>query len=1009
MPNFYLSTQKISRLALLLLVSWQLLACGHGDDKGVIVDSQAGARVPAPIMATQESELGIVNALASSQERGDLSAQNAIDNNPATRWASEFSDNQWLQLDFGKTVTLSRLQIVWEAAHAAHYQILISDDAQHWQLAKDVAGSQGGTENLQGLQQSARYWRIQGVKRAGPYGYSILDIHAFAGGSDDETPASGQLQAVQVQASSAEADYLAARFASDGDGTTRWASAARDGEWIQFDLGRSRAIGGLKLVWENAYAKAYTILISDDGVSWKTLHAVTNSQGGTEEFLGLAASARYVRIQAVQRATAYGVSLFEVVISAPKQELPLDPSITLAPAWEVPPADASAIPLYNQNTGVIEVIQRREADGTLVTYMGARAHERHSRERGESWYEADQMRGRYLPYPVKYFQYRTFGIEIRDNSLVKGVTQPELEFRLHNPDADHQGTTFSFFRDVNNPNVLDYGWAFNSGFSADPASDVSFCPKNQSICSRKVSENWTGNPHTALKPGDKVELSPAMRLPEPTPDGAGSRYYSAEWLYIVGEGLRPWYGVEPRLDSAPLPAETLSGGLGTVSYNYSDEAFRMFQQMMNHIDMKNAQLFVEGRRLLHTSFKTGLHSEHSDENGVYAAAVGKAQAPYNKLACIECHVMNGRSLAAVLFAPLDSMAVLTGMNDQYGKQHPHPLYGNNLQMNGKLGSAQNNAVISRYQTEQRVLAGGEVVELQKPVLYFAGHTPANYSLRAALPLIGVGLLEAIDEQTILAWADPEDKNGDGIRGVANRVYDPESGQVRLGRFGWKASKVSLRHQIASALLQDMGVTSPLYPRRSCQATPIDCQRGDGQQPGFSATDLTKLTGYLSLLAVPAQRSIKTEFPAGSVVLPEHAVNPAQIKAGQALFVSANCAACHIMSARTSKTHPFAELRDQAIRPYTDLLLHDMGPGLADNYVEAQASGKLWRTPALWGLGLSAYVQGGAANVRYLHDGRARNLNEAILWHGGEAERSRRYFEQLSASDRAAMLAFLNSL
>ncbi|MBY0574653.1 MAG: discoidin domain-containing protein [Undibacterium sp.] len=969
--------------------------------------------------ALVEQELAIRLATSSSSERADLGAEKAIDKNLNSRWSSGFSDQQWLMLDFGAVVNLTRLNILWENAHAESYQLQSSNDATNWVPFKIVTGSKGGNENLVGINATGRYLRLLGIKRSSAYGYSVFEIKAFTQSPPvdpnppiDPVPGNnpnGSFIPTLVTASSIENSGLSAANATDGNLNTRWASAAGDDQWLQIDLGKIRDIGGMQLVWENAYATAYNIQISNDAKTWVTIRSVTDGKGGTEELIGIEAQGRFIRVQGVKRATVYGYSLFEVSVFPPSKTQVLDPNLPLAPSALNPAPNAQVIPLNGQAQAAIETIQRVEMDGTLVTLMGARSHERHSRERGESWFEADQMRGRYLPFPVKYFQYRTFGIEIRDNSRVKGVTKPRLEFWLHNPDADHQGTTFSFFRDANNPNVLDYGWAFNSGFSSNPNIDVSLCPKGQRVCSRIVDENWTTNPHSILKLGDKVELSPALRLPEPTPDGAGSRYYSAEWLYIVGEGLRPWYGVEPRLDSAPLPLDTLSGGLGSVSYNYSDEAFRLFQQMFNNIGMQNAQRFVEGRRLVHTSFLTGLHTEHSDENGTYLPAVGKVGNSFNQVTCVACHTMNGRSPAQQQFSKLDSMALLTGVTDATGKLHPHPLYGDNIQMNGSTGADGRRAVINKFETETRSLAGGEVITLQKPIVYFANVIPQNFSLRAAMPLIGVGLLEAVPEETILALADPQDKNGDGIRGIANVVFDGESDKPRLGRFGWKASKASLRQQTAAALLHDMGVTSPVYPRKSCQQTSVNCRIPELSGLGVSEEDITKMTNYLSLLAVPAQRSIRTQFPVGSVQMKEHDVDPVQILQGRNHFSKANCIACHVSELRTGKNHLFAELRDQVIHPYTDLLLHDMGEKLADSFPEAKAGPRHWRTPALWGIGLTAYVQGGEFNAHYLHDGRARNLTEAILWHGGEADKSRQVFEKMSAQERAALLAFLQSL
>jgi len=245
------------------------------------------------------------------------------------------------------------------------------------------------------------------------------------------------------------------------------------------------------------------------------------------------------------------------------------------------------------------------------------------------------------------------------------------------------------------------------------------------------------------------------------------------------------------------------------------------------------------------------------------------------------------------------------------------------------------------------------------------------------------------------------------------VINPETGKTQLGRFGWKAAKQSLRQQTAEALIEDIGVTSPVFPSRTCQRGAANCRTATAA-PQVSGTEMDRFSEYLALLGVPAQHSLLSGYPAGVFVPALHKVNPAQIAHGSKVFAQANCSACHTPQLKTGNTHPLAELRNQVIHPYSDLLLHDMGPGLADTLPEAQAKPQMWRTQPLWGLGYLPYVQGGtvtgsAQSVRYLHDGRARTLLEAIEWHDGEAQKSRQAFEALSTQDRADLLAFLNSL
>jgi CxxC motif-containing protein (DUF1111 family) len=243
-------------------------------------------------------------------------------------------------------------------------------------------------------------------------------------------------------------------------------------------------------------------------------------------------------------------------------------------------------------------------------------------------------------------------------------------------------------------------------------------------------------------------------------------------------------------------------------------------------------------------------------------------------------------------------------------------------------------------------------------------------------------LEAVSESTIMGLADPSDTNADGISGRVQTVTDPETGVQRLGRFTYKGGESRLSHQIAAALNHDMGVTTTVYPK-------LDGETNAGPTE-ISDADLDLMTRYVALLGVAAKRDLTN----------------AQAIQGEQLFASANCLKCHTPTLTTSPYHPMTELRSQTIHPYTDLLLHDMGPGLADNLGQGAATGSEWRTAPLWSIGLTAGVSGGEG---YLHDGRARSLEEAILWHGGEAEASKEAFRTMTAAERAALIKFLKSL
>ncbi len=250
------------------------------------------------------------------------------------------------------------------------------------------------------------------------------------------------------------------------------------------------------------------------------------------------------------------------------------------------------------------------------------------------------------------------------------------------------------------------------------------------------------------------------------------------------------------------------------------------------------------------------------------------------------------------------------------------------------------------------------------------------SLRLPSPVYGLGLLEAVPERQIRKLADPEDRDGDGISGRVNEVWDVQTQSTALGRFGWKANNPNLQQQSASAYVNDMGVTNPLF------------LESDGSMDIDEKT-LTQATFYVQTLAVPARTLL----------------DDPQVKQGEKLFNEANCAACHLVTLTTGK-YQIPQLANQTIHPYTDLLLHDMGEELADRRPDFQATGTEWRTPPLWGIGLTQTV---LPYSSFLHDGRARTLEEAILWHGGEAKASRETFRQMSVSNRQALVRFLRSL
>ncbi|MEX6502301.1 di-heme oxidoreductase family protein [Pseudomonas zhanjiangensis] len=378
----------------------------------------------------------------------------------------------------------------------------------------------------------------------------------------------------------------------------------------------------------------------------------------------------------------------------------------------------------------------------------------------------------------------------------------------------------------------------------------------------------------------------------------------------------------------------------------------------------------------------------------------------NTNACQNCHIKDGRGHPPAAQAPsAASMLVRLSLPASAEQAEtlkrlgviPEPTYGGQLQDMANPGSVPEGKVRIAYRPLPVTFADGYRVELRQPSLeisqlgYGPMHPDTLFSARVAPPMIGLGLLEAIAEDAILANADPQDADGDGISGRANRVWDDARGQTVLGRFGWKAGQPTLNQQNAHAFAGDMGLTSSLLPADDCTAAQSACRAASqADEPEVSDNILASVLFYSRNLGVPARRD----------------VDSAQVLQGKGLFHQAGCQGCHTPRFTTAADAAEAELANQLIRPYSDLLLHDMGAGLADNRGEFLADGREWRTPPLWGIGLTEAVNG---HTQFLHDGRARNLLEAILWHGGEAETAKQQVLTFNADERAALLAFLNSL
>lgn len=367
---------------------------------------------------------------------------------------------------------------------------------------------------------------------------------------------------------------------------------------------------------------------------------------------------------------------------------------------------------------------------------------------------------------------------------------------------------------------------------------------------------------------------------------------------------------------------------------------------------------------------------------------------FNNVSCISCHHNDGKGTPTLGLVTSSLLARISipGV-DAHGGPLEAPGFGVQLQDKAIPGKEKEVKVSVTYQEIPFIFPDGQQVSLRKPSYTLTEPyrpLPSNYmiSVRMAPPVFGLGLLQLIPESTVVAKADPSDKNNDGIKGHANYVYDPYTNQTELGRFGLKANVPTILIQVAGAAQQDMGVTNYVFPQESSYGQP----QYDGlhDDPDMPDSFLNALAFYVQTLAVPARRSVS---------------DPAVLN-GEKIFTQINCSGCHTPTVYTGVDVRLPMLSNQRIHPYTDLLLHDMGDGLADNRPDFLATGKEWRTTPLWGIGLFQKTNGEAY---YLHDGRARTLEEAILWHGGEANNAKQAFVHLSRSNRDDLIKFLKSL
>ncbi|MFT6288267.1 MAG: CxxC motif-containing protein (DUF1111 family) [Alcanivorax sp.] len=465
--------------------------------------------------------------------------------------------------------------------------------------------------------------------------------------------------------------------------------------------------------------------------------------------------------------------------------------------------------------------------------------------------------------------------------------------------------------------------------------------------------------------------------------------------------------------SAPVPARVVSesfpGGEGSVKY----QPFASFELPVSNLPEAQIPFFHAGKALANQPWiKAPAATDSRDGLGPV----------YNARTCLGCHIKGGRgplphTSEQAIFTAILRLSV-PGEKDPERGSRPDPVYGDQIQgqsvalshqLRGRIPPKDPDTnpepppearVYLDWSEKSFEYPDGEVRALRVPqprieeLGYGHLNSQARFSLRAAPAIHGMGLLAVIDQKDIDSLADPHDLDDNGISGRVNQVWDFERGAAVPGRFGWKANRASLRITTAGAFQSDVGITNPVFSAQPCTASQRRCLRtpnGNDAQ-GFELPErlLALTVSFVESIGVPVSRD-QTE----------------QTLVGRERFFTSGCAACHQPTFTTKAlAGDRAHLGNQTIWPYTDLLLHDMGAELADERPDYEASGSEWRTPPLWGVGLSARVNGVKT---LLHDGRARNIEEAILWHGGEGDGARRRFAALDKRAREALISFVESL
>ncbi len=382
---------------------------------------------------------------------------------------------------------------------------------------------------------------------------------------------------------------------------------------------------------------------------------------------------------------------------------------------------------------------------------------------------------------------------------------------------------------------------------------------------------------------------------------------------------------------------------------------------------------------------------------------------FSSTSCDGCHISDGRGHLPTLEIDKDLVSAVIQIGQSakienvYEKNRDDSIYGGQLSEFSTESVLEEAEISIKYEFLNVAYDDGSIIQLKKPRVIIDklnyGNLESNTSssIRIAQMMIGLGLIENIAEENILKLEDVDDSDGDGISGKANYSWDLQENKFKLGRFGWKASQPTVLQQTADAFYHDMGLSNKFYPNASnCTESQVECNKSiSGNSEIYdnfevSNDQLDLVTFYSSQLGVPAARNQKKP----------------DVIAGRKLFYDIGCNSCHVEKHITRGDGPFENLNNQVISPYSDFLLHDMGEGLSDDVPEFQANGNEWRTPPLWGIGLTKIVSG---RESYLHDGRAETLEEAILWHGGESILTINKFKKLDINERNQILKFISSL